>query len=123
DFLGQAGRRGVGHAHGDLIRRRGGGRARSYGAAIAALDFAEAPHQPDARTDSAAIKVGNPLLAALAARTDQHLAVGPDPAQPWAAATVRIDLPGVTAITGHLPPVPILEPTRMQGPASKAIAS
>ena len=103
-FLGKAGR---GHpvccASAD-VGCRDSGRGLADVAAVAALDLTEPPDQAYARADLASVQVSDPVSGRLASRTDQHLAVGPDPAQPWAAAPVRIDLPGATPVTGHRPP-------------------
>ncbi len=75
------------------------------GTAVAALDFAEPADQVHASAQRASVKIGNPLTAGLARGADQHLPIGPDPAQPRAAAAVRIDRPGAAPVTGHQPPV------------------
>src|SRR5215472_12445535 len=89
----RAGRRRTGYRAGRRTSRLDSDRA-----AIAAFHLAETPDQADARAERAPVEVGDPSAVYLAAWADQHLAVSPDAAQPRAAAAVRVDLPGATAI-------------------------
>src|SRR5262245_16149974 len=101
------GKAGLGHpvygARAELGRGYGG-RGLPDVAAVAAFDLTKPPDQAYARADLTSVQVTNPVPASLTPRTDQHLAVGSDPAQPWAAPPVRIDLPGSAPVTGHRPP-------------------
>src|SRR5215472_15477780 len=70
---------------------------------LPALHLAEPTNQVNARALRALVKVGGPVRGLLAARADQHKAVGTDAAAPGTGTPLRIGLPSATPITGHMP--------------------